>query len=548
MELSATSVKLKDKDYLLGIVRDISERKKMEIKLKEAEKRYRALFNQAPLGILIVDPETAQAVEFNEEAYRQLGYSREEFAKLKVSDYEALETPEETKAHIKKVLKTGRDEFESKHRTKTGEIRDVKTTVQVIEFEGKKFFHLITRDITEQKKIENALRLERDKLEAVTENIGAGLTIIGKDYRILWANKLLKEINRDCEGKTCFATYNKLDTICPDCGVRKIFEEGASFDRHEYVFTNLEGKPTWVELIVTPIKDKDGNVIAALELTVEITEKKLMQNKLQEYSQKLEQLVAKRTEQLKQAQAELLKSERLAAIGELAAMIGHDLRNPLTSIMGATYYLKTNQSAQQTEKRAEMLTVIDKAIEYSNKIISDLLEYSRELNLKLTAITPKELLKEALAVVKVSPGIQIIDKTSNSVEVKVDTGKIMRAFINLINNAIDAMPDGGVLTITSKHAKDKWQIIFSDNGMGMSKKTLSRLWSPLFTTKAKGMGFGLAISKRTVEAHGGKISVKTQVGKGTIFTITLPINPHTKNETEETWIFNHNAISAIVKT
>jgi two-component system cell cycle sensor histidine kinase/response regulator CckA len=526
---------------------DITERKQMEMKLREAEKRYRTLFDQAPLGILLIDNE-ARAVEFNAEAHRQLGYSREEFAKLTVSDYEVLETPEETRARMEKILKTGRDEFETKHRTKTGEIRDVRNTVQVVELAGKKFFQLITRDITEQKKIGNELKLEHSKLEAVTENVGAGLAIISKDYHILWANKLLKQIHGDWEGKMCYSTFNRLTGICPDCGVKKVFENGAQIDVHEYTNKDNKGNTFWVELIVTPIKDEKGNVTAALELAVNITEKKIMQNKLSEYSQKLEKLVEKRTEQLKQTQAKLLKAEKLAAIGELAGMVGHDLRNPLTGIMGATYYLKTKYAKEIDDTGKEMLETIDKAIEHSNKIINDLLEYSSKLCLDFAETTPKLLLKKTLVSIEVPERIQIIDATKNKPKIKVDIGNISKVFANIITNAIEAMPTAGTLTIRSKIAKDNVKIIFKDTGTGMTEETLSklRLGFPLFTTKAKGMGFGLPICKRIVEAHGGKISLKSTLGKGTTVTVTIPVSPRPMETGEEKWIFNESVLQTIV--
>jgi PAS domain S-box-containing protein len=548
IEISVAVLKIKDKKHLLGIIRDSSEREKMEMTLREAEKRYHALFDKAPLGILLIDPETATAVEFNEEAHRQLGYTREEFAKLAVSDYEVLETPRETRAHMKKILREGRDEFETKHRTRNGEIRDVINTMQVIELSGKKLFHLITRDVTEQKKIEHELEIERDNLEAVTENIGAGLAIISKDYYILWANKLLKQLNGDCEGKMCYSTFHRLTDVCPECGVKKVFENGATFDRHEYSFKDNKGNTQWIELIVTPIKDENGNVTAALELAVNIAERKRMQNKLAEYSQKLEKLVEKRTEQLKQTQAKLVKSERLATIGELAAMVGHDLRNPLTGIMGAAYYLKTKHGTAVGAKGREMLETIENAINYSNKIINDLLEYSQDLKLKLTETTPKTMLQSALSLLEIPEKIQIIDATKAKPTVKADTEKIRQVFVEIIQNAIDAMPEGGTLTIKSRKVKDKLEIAFKDTGTGMSEEALSKLKGgvPLFTTKSKGMGFGLPICKRIVEAHGGKICVKSTAGKGATVTVTIPVNPKSLDEGEEKWIFNESMLSAMI--
>jgi PAS domain S-box-containing protein len=146
VEVSARPVKSPEgKTVIIHVGRDITERKQMERMIQEAEKRYHALFDQAPLGILIIDPKTATPVEFNEVANAQLGYSREEFAKLCIYDYNAVENSIETKARIQKVLHEGRDEFETKHRTKNGEIRDAVVTVQTIELSGKHFFTASTK-------------------------------------------------------------------------------------------------------------------------------------------------------------------------------------------------------------------------------------------------------------------------------------------------------------------------------------------------------------------------------------------------------------------
>jgi PAS domain S-box-containing protein len=515
-------------------VKDIREatfkREQAELKIREAEKRYRALFDQAPLGILIIDPETSKAVEFNDEAHRQLGYSREEFAKLRVFDYEVIETSAETSERMKRILKGGREEFETKHRTRSGEIRDVRNAVQVIELSGKKFFHLITRDITARKKLENELELERDKLEAVTENVGAGLAIIGRDYRIMWVNRYLKQYNPGCEGKQCYSTFNNLKTICPDCGVRKVFEDDVSFDSHEYAFTGIDGNPMWAELIVTPLKDENGNIIAALELTVDITEKKLLENKLKMYSEKLEQLVAKRNRQLQLAQTKLVKAEKLAAIGELAGMVGHDLRNPLSAIRNATYYLRVKQNTVSNNIKQEMLEIVDKAISRADKIINDLLDYSREIHIETTDFSIRSILKEALSHLQIPGSIKIEDETLEDSWVSADKDRLVRVFINLIKNAVEAMPQGGTLKVKSTRRGDYVRISFADTGLGMSKEDLSKLFIPLVTTKAQGMGFGLAVCKRFVEAHGGKITVKSTQGKGSVFTVALPIQPQCKFE------------------
>jgi signal transduction histidine kinase len=220
-----------------------------------------------------------------------------------------------------------------------------------------------------------------------------------------------------------------------------------------------------------------------------------------------------------------MMEERINTIGELAAMIGHDLRNPLTGITSATYYLRKKYGALMDEKGQDMLEVIAKEIEYSNKIINDLLEYSKAIKLDLKETNPKSAVTAALSHIDFPKNVQLIDLTENTPTIKIDVDRMKRAFINLTKNAVDAMPDGGKLTITSEKANGKVKIAFADTGMGISEENLKKLFGPLFTTKAKGMGLGLAICKRVVEAHGGTISVESVVGKGTVFTIIIPIEP-----------------------
>lgn len=266
----------------------INERKQLESKLREAEKRYHALFDKAPLGILIIDS-TGTAVEFNEEAHRQLGYSREEFEKLTVSDYEVLETPNETRAHMKKVLKTGKEEFETKHRTKTGEIRDIINTVQVIELSGKKFFHVITRDITERKKVEEALRESEKYLGEILNSVLTGVVIIDeKTHEIVDANpNALEKIGASKEhviGKVCH------HFICPaEKGKCPISDLGQTVDRSERVLLRANGERIPILKTVTTIMWRGHKYL--LESFIDITEQKKAEEALRESEEKYRELL-----------------------------------------------------------------------------------------------------------------------------------------------------------------------------------------------------------------------------------------------------------------
>ena len=270
---------------------------------------------------------------------------------------------------------------------------------------------------------------------------------------------------------------------------------------------------------------------------------------IQDYARRLEVKVQERTRELIVAQSKLLKTERLAAIGELAGMVGHDLRNPLTGIAGATYFLKTKYGKGFDQRGKEMLKIIERDIESSNKIINDLLEYSREVKLELIETCPKAVIKEVLSSLKVPRNVKIVDETRDAPRFRSDVRKLLRVFTNLVKNAIDAMPKGGTLTVEGAKSNHSVVFTFSDTGIGMDKNTMSKLWTPLFTTKAKGMGFGLPICKRLVEGHGGKITVESEIGRGSTFTVKLPLEPKVETDNDKIWVnLSESVVASTTKT
>jgi PAS domain S-box-containing protein len=269
--------------------------------------------------------------------------------------------------------------------------------------------------------------------------------------------------------------------------------EGQSF---EYELT-LRSDKRHISATYIPDFGEQGEVKGVFVLGIDITERKRMEERL-------------------------LRAERLAAIGETAAMVGHDLRNPLQAISTATYVLR--KELTPTEKPRQMLKVIEDSVLYSDRIVRDLLEYSQELKLEPSETTPKSMVNDAVRQVDVPRNITISDLTSDETKIRVDTTKIRRVFVNLIEDAVDAMPEGGKLTISSNTSDNFLNIKFTDTGLGIPEAVLRDLWKPLVTTKPKGIGLGLAICKRIAEAHGGSITVESKVGEGTTFTLTLPIS------------------------
>jgi PAS domain S-box-containing protein len=512
---------------LRGLVIDITDQKKADKALKESEEKYRLIVDLAHEGIVALDPND-NIIFVNPRITKSLGFSEDEMIGKSLFCF----VPERGYAHATHYLNYSREgvggEFELELNRSDGQIINALFSSSSIKDEAGKYvgnFAMVS-DITARKKMEENLIQERENLENVTENIGAGLTLISRNYTILWANKFLSEINGPLENKTCYSTFNTLNEICPNCGVQKVFN-GARLDSREYFNRELfeKGLPCWFEIIVTPVKDESGAIVSALELTIDITEKKRMQAQLLEYSQKLEKTIEERTNQLHQTQAKLVNSERLAAIGELAGMVGHDLRNPLAGIKNACYFLKKKGISISEVQAKEMYDTIDNAINYSNHIINDLIEYSREMKLKFVKYSVASLVEEAFRMIQIPDRIQVVSFIEQGTWVWVDFERILRVFINVLKNAIDAIPEKGTIEITCKQTKDYLEIVFADTGVGIPEVTMRKLFTPLYTTKAQGMGFGLAISKRIVDAHGGSIIVKTVLNKGTSLTIALPSNP-----------------------
>ncbi len=386
-------------------------------------------------------------------------------------------------------------------------------------------FVVIVSDITERKKTEEALRKERETLERVTKNVGAGLGIISKDYHVLWANKVLNDVHPNVEGKLCYEIFSKRDSICPGCGVKEIFEKGKNQVIHEQVVPGFDGKDLWLEINATPIRDENGNITAALELIVPINERKRMENELRRYSEHLEELVEERTRALKKSQKRFVKTERLVAIGQAATMVGHDLRNPLQAIENGIFYLNTELTKLPvSQKITETLQAIHRSIDYADNIVKDLQTFASKRDPSFRETDINLLLENTLSYIETPENIETIIESDQLPKIEADKDMIKRVFVNLAVNGIQAMKEkGGTLKVSTKKTDGFIEVSFQDKGIGIKNENFRKLFTPFFTTKAQGMGVGLAICKRFAELHNGSIKVESEENEGSSFTVKLPI-------------------------
>ena len=232
---------------------------------------------------------------------------------------------------------------------------------------------------------------------------------------------------------------------------------------------------------------------------------------------------------LQATQERLVQIERLAAIGELSAGVAHELRNPLGAVKNAVYYIRSrlrgSDWAQENPRVGEFLDVMDEEIASSDQIITDLMDFSRVNPPSVSPSDMETLVDTALERTVVKESVNLIkDFEPGLPQVSVDGEQVRRLLGNLIKNADDAMPEGGNLTFTGRFSDQIVELQVRDSGQGIPDADLAKVFDPLFTTKAKGIGMGLAIVSQIVRRHEGTIDVTSKQGEGTTFTITLPVH------------------------
>ncbi|MBZ0156128.1 MAG: cache domain-containing protein [Alphaproteobacteria bacterium] len=343
----------------------------------------------------------------------------------------------------------------------------------------------------ENKVAERTIELaeEKEKLDTIVSAIGSGIVLVDRSGIIQWTNQVMKEMaGMDITGKYC-------EEVCADCTISGAFVEN---NIETALISNLFGKKDkYYQVTTAPIRGTDGTSHGYIRLVQDVTEMKKMEE-------------------------QIINSEKLASIGRLAAGIAHEIGNPMTSIFSFVQILR---EMEDDEFKKESLETIYFHINRISKILKQLSGFSKMPVGEEKSCRINEIIEASLNLIqydKKAKDVVIIKELDSSLpEITVDGNQLSQVFVNLILNAMDAMQEGGTLTVRSMAKDGDLVIQFEDTGTGIPAEDLSKIFDPFFTTKEKGTGLGLAVSYNIIKKMNGTLSVESEPGGGTTFTIVL---------------------------
>jgi len=370
----------------------------------------------------------------------------------------------------------------------------------------------------ELKNRNQSLNVINDDLLNVLENVELSVLIVNNDLQIRrftpFAQDLFK-IKPSDVGRSITDFHLGLSSEELERAIRKVTTK--------FVASTQEvsgGQGRVYEMRIQPYLTVDKKVDGAVLSLVDITDRKQLEKEQKRHAESLEQKVSEQAKKL-------VDGERLSAIGATAGMVGHDIRNPLQAIASDVYLVKSDLSVvpegEVKEGMKESLEGIEKNVDYINKIVADLQDFARPLNPRVEKVNLRLIIEDLLAKKGLPENVKVTVKVEAATEkVMADCTFIKRIMVNLVNNAVQAMPNGGKLVINAYKEANDVVIDVTDTGGGVPEVLKKKLFTPMFTTKAKGQGFGLPVMKRMTEALGGTVTFESQEGKGTTFIIRLP--------------------------
>ncbi|NVN92835.1 MAG: PAS domain S-box protein [Desulfuromonadales bacterium] len=541
VEITSTYIKYDDIDYYCAIVRDITER----VKVENEASFFKSLIEYTRDPFYVLSPEKGfQMAYANQAACQHYGMDLEQLQTMSVPDWD----PAFDMGSVDDLMKQQRAghslRFETVHKVASGKLIPVEVTSSLLVHGGREYICGYFYDITERKKMVEALRESEARYrmlsleyQALLEGVPDGLTLLTPDLRVLWANpasaRATAQEPGDLAGRYCYEIRHGSDAPCEKCVVLETFKTGEA--RKTVIVSPPTGRT--FDLRSVPVKDEDGKVVKVIEVVRDITEQ-----------------VMAETERL-DLERKFLHAQKLESLGVLAGGIAHDFNNILTSIIGNADLALMRMNPESPGK--ENLHRIEQAAARAADLAKQMLAYSGKGKFMVENINLNRLLEEMLHMLEVSISKNAVlrfNLNPNLPTVEVDATQIRQIVMNLVINASEAIGDkSGVIAITTgcldcdkSYLKDVWldenigdglyvYLEIADTGCGMDKDTMTKIFDPFFTTKFTGRGLGMAAVLGIVRGHRGAIKIYSEPNKGTTFKILLPAS----NRPVE--IFNHDS-------
>ncbi|MBX3304905.1 MAG: PAS domain S-box protein [Nitrospira sp.] len=498
---------------------EIVERKRVEDRLQ----RTQYAVDHAADQIFVIDSK-GYFLDVNESACRRLGYTKEELLTMSVMHIDPDFPPEAWDACWAAVTREGQRRIETRHRSKSGEIYPVEVVANYLYHGGQELDCAIIRDITDRKQAEAAIRESELRYKLVTEATF--------DAIALHDNGVLLEVNAGLERMFGYESGELLG--------RSILELVADESRdqivlniqngvagpYEAVGRRKDGTTFLGELVVRPYRyrGKEVRLVAGRDITL----RKQLELQLARHAEELERQVADRTSEIAKLEAQRAQTEKLAAVGQMAAAVAHEINNPIAGIRNAFTLVK--QAVDPTHPHFEFVAMIDREITRVASIVQNMYQLYRKEPSKAEPVNLSLIIRdlESLFAKRLSQlGLTlVVTQAPLRSRLLVPQSDLLQVLMNLVQNALDSSREGGTIRLNVRQDADLIRISVSDEGSGIPPDVLPHIFDPFFTTKTekgqKGMGLGLSVSQSLVMAMGGRMEVQTEQGAGSTFSIILP--------------------------
>ena len=404
-----------------------------------------------------------------------------------------------------------------------------------------------------QRRLEQEIVIAKNYLENIIENTKTSLIVLSRDLTVKTVNTaqaaIFDRTKEELLGKPFFSLFPKGLGAYEETPIEDILKTtlsaGNSHEIKEYRITGIQPEPIYLDMIVSPLLIA-GEVTGIVITSNNVTSRVLLEEELKKYTESLEERVEREVAEHRKLEQQVVHSEKLAALGRLAAGVAHEIGNPLTSISTFSQLIREMTTDEFTQSSLDIINI---HIQRITEIVRQMSAFARPGATSVKRHQLNDILSASLDLMRFDKRMKstieiLIDLAPNLPETFIDEGQIAQVFINIILNALDAMPDGGKLTVRSLHSRDEQgqdviSISVADTGMGIPAVYFERIFDPFYTTKepGKGTGLGLSVSYTIVKRFQGDVKVESTVGSGTTFTILLPvltepIKEHAHAETE----------------